>query len=402
MKSGLTSEEAVIKLKLSKPPPTGIEKYQYLQQIWKQEQMSSFKDFLRWYNNEDVVPILDAMQKMIAFYHDKDIDMLKLGCTLPNLANICLHKSTDAKFYQFTESDKDLIKNFEKMLLVVHPSILHANQLLMKLLSESLQTCANLLLGLMPANYILTQCVNPCRPDSIRVGISIQKLVDSHLDKTRPAVLEIWSCLISNEQYQKVKLRAALQQADKKMTPSVLMGFVLNATLCSKPWVAFTTSASAKSCVPLSLKRIINVVASKKRELDAMRRHYIQEKGCKVIEMWECEFWRLYKTTKTVKQHIREHFPYRRSLAAEQVLEDIKKGKLFGYVQCDIEVPEFSRPKFDNFPPIFENTLVSKNDIGDLMKTYAEEEGIMSQPRKMLISSFTLQNGALITPLLLF
>ena len=42
------------------------------------------------------------------------------------------------------------------------------------------------------------------------------------------------------------------------------------------------------------------------------------------------------------------------------------------------------------------------NDIGDLMKTYAEEEGIMSQPRKMLISSFTLQNGTLITPLLLF
>ena len=36
------------------------------------------------------------------------------------------------------------------------------------------------------------------------------------------------------------------------------------------------------------------------------------------------------------------------------------------------------------------------------MKTYAEEEGIMSQPRKLLISGFTLQNGTLITPLLLF
>ena len=36
------------------------------------------------------------------------------------------------------------------------------------------------------------------------------------------------------------------------------------------------------------------------------------------------------------------------------------------------------------------------------MKTYAEEEGTMSQYRKMLISSFTLQNGTLITPLLLF
>ena len=70
LKSGMTTEQAVVKLKLSKPPPTGIENYQYLQKIWKQEQMSSFKDFLRWYNNKDVVPTLEAMQKMIAFYHD--------------------------------------------------------------------------------------------------------------------------------------------------------------------------------------------------------------------------------------------------------------------------------------------------------------------------------------------
>ena len=50
------------------------------------------------------------MQKMIEFYHNKGIDMLKLGCTLPNLANIWLHKSTDSKFYPFTESDKDLLE----------------------------------------------------------------------------------------------------------------------------------------------------------------------------------------------------------------------------------------------------------------------------------------------------
>ena len=118
--------------------------------------------------------------------------------------------------------------------------------------------------------------------------------------------------------------------------------------------------------------------------------------------MLECEWWRLYKTTNTVKQHIREHFPYRRSLAAEQLLEEKKNGKLFGYVQCDIEVPENLRANFANFPPIFKNTLVIKRDIGDLMKNYAEEENFLSQPRKMLISSFTLQNGTLITPLLLF
>ena len=112
--------------------------------------------------------------------------------------------------------------------------------------------------------------------------------------------------------------------------------------------------------------------------------------------------WRLYKTTNTVKQHIPEHFPYSRSLAAEQLLEEIKEGKLFSYVQCHIEVPENLRANFAGFPPIFMNTLVSKSDIGDMMKNYAEEEWLLSQPRKTLISCFTLQNGTLVTPLLFF
>ena len=64
------------------------------------------------YSNKEVVPILEAMQKMIAFCHEKNIDMLKLGGTLPNLANTCLHNSTNAKYSPFTEGGNDL---FEKI-----------------------------------------------------------------------------------------------------------------------------------------------------------------------------------------------------------------------------------------------------------------------------------------------
>ena len=53
---------------------------------------------------------------MIAFYHEKSIAMLKLGCTLPNLANTCLEKSTVENFYPFMEGDKGL---FEKIRDVV-------------------------------------------------------------------------------------------------------------------------------------------------------------------------------------------------------------------------------------------------------------------------------------------
>ena len=83
-------------------------------------------------------------------------------------------------------------------------------------------------------------------------------------------------------------------------------------------------------------------------------------------------------------------------------MEQIRSGKLFGYVQCDIEVPEELKKKFDNFQQIFKNTNVGRHDIGLLMKDFNQKEGLLCQPRKMLISSHLLENGTLITPLLLF
>ena len=292
-------------------------------------------------------------------------------------------------------------KKFGKMLLVVHLSFLHAKHLLMKLSIESLQTFANLLLGLLPANYIPIRCVNPCLPIFIRVGIWIQKRVDSHLDKTRPAALRIWSSPISHEQDQNVKSKASSQEADRrKLTAAVLMSFVLIATLF-EAMGSFYDFCPCQELRPSLTEEGIKR-GGKKRRLDALRRLYIQEKGFKVFEMWECDWWRLCSTSNTLNQHILKHFAYRPSLGAVQLLEEIKEGKSFGYVQCDIEVPENLRSKFVNFPPIFKNTLVSRSHSGDLMKNYAEEDKLLSQPQKMLISSFILQNGTPITPLLLF
>ena len=118
--------------------------------------------------------------------------------------------------------------------------------------------------------------------------------------------------------------------------------------------------------------------------------------------MWEREWLSLYKTAASVRSHLRKNFPYRRPLNEEGLIQKIIVGRLFGYVQCDIEVAEHLRDYFSNFPPIFKNTAVSRDDIGNLLKQYAEKENIMVQPKRMLTSSFTLTNCTIITPLLLF
>ena len=46
--------------------------------------------------------------------------------------------------------------------------------------------------------------------------------------------------------------------------------------------------------------------------------------------------------------------------------------------------------------------IVGRHDIGLLMTDYAEKEGVLCQPRKILISRYLLGNGTLITLLLLF
>ena len=51
--------------------------------------------------------------------------------------------------------------------------------------------------------------------------------------------------------------------------------------------------------------------SNKKKKLNELRKQYIQEKGCNVIEMYEYDWWKKYKTDKSVKQHLREPLPYK-------------------------------------------------------------------------------------------
>ena len=51
---------------------------------------------------------------MIGFYHNKNIDLLKIGCILPILANMLLHMSTDGNIHQFTGGDKDVLQKIRE------------------------------------------------------------------------------------------------------------------------------------------------------------------------------------------------------------------------------------------------------------------------------------------------
>ena len=208
--------------------------------------MTVFKDFLQWYNNKDVVPTLEAMQKMIQFYHNKGMDMLKLGCTLPNLANICLHKSTNYKFYPFCESDKDLCEKIRED-MTGGPSIVFTRK---AVVDETFIRDSSNILELMRASFTLSQCVKICQQDCIRDGSLTLICRNSRLDIIELATLRIWSCLSIKNQDQNVKLRAFLHLENRrKLTVLMWTVIVITVKQYSRQWNATITFILVKKLV---------------------------------------------------------------------------------------------------------------------------------------------------------
>ena len=143
---------------------------------------------------------------------------------------------------------------------------------------------------------------------------------------------------------------------------------------------------------------------SELRAETAANTEYIQNEGYTVVELWECEWRRMKKTNPLLRRFLDSEFkrPLDQcwTLTQEQILESVVNESLFGVVECDIRVPESLKEKFSEMCPIFKNIEISRGDIGEYMKQYAEENDIMRRPRRSLIGSLKGDNILLATPLL--
>ena len=140
--------------------------------------------------------------------------------------------------------------------------------------------------------------------------------------------------------------------------------------------------------------------------LEETRRNsaYIRQQGFNLVECWECEWREMKKTNKGLQRFIatrlRRPLDKVKTMTLRTILDAVRDEKLFGCVECDIHVPERLRDKFSEMCPVFKNTDISRDDIGEFMKTYAEENDIMTRPRRSLIGSMVGEKILLATPLL--
>jgi hypothetical protein len=115
---------------------------------------------------------------------------------------------------------------------------------------------------------------------------------------------------------------------------------------------------------------------------------YIQDNGYAVKQMWECDWERLKKEDPAVKAFVKDMqrpCDGKFKMTEETILRAVMEDRMFGALEIDLEVPDHLKGKFAEMPPVFKNTDVSRDDIGDHMKSYAENRGSeMSTPTRRL------------------
>ena len=84
----------------------------------------------------------------------------------------------------------------------------------------------------------------------------------------------------------------------------------------------------------------------------------------------------------------------------QDIINGVDSGEIFGFIKLSIHVPESDIPKYSEFPPIFKNSPIEIEDMGETMQKFCEETGRKTGVKRSLISSMKGENIVISTPLL--
>ena len=123
---GKSEQKALQSLRIPVKPKTGPENYQWLQHLWTENQWSIIADFLKWYNDLDVTPVIRAIENMNEFHKNIRIDFIHQTISISGDAmRVCFNSITDpaAEFHLFNPKNKDVYQLFKEN-IVGGPSII--------------------------------------------------------------------------------------------------------------------------------------------------------------------------------------------------------------------------------------------------------------------------------------
>ena len=369
--------------------------YARCQVTWRDNRMKTMRDFLMWYNNRDVVPFLDAVDKQFAFYKQHNIDMFKDGVSVPGLTLLYLFNELPSNtfFTVFNQTNSDL-HLLVKDNIVGGPAIIfhrYHEKDITKIRGE--ETC-RAIVG-YDANALYLWALMQDMP----TGWYVRRREENQFrpQKAQPFGQMAVQWLTWESAKSGCAIRHQVNGREKVIGKRRVDGW------CAETRTAYQFHGcfwhGCPKCYDQNETNSVNgktmavLLEDTKKNTAYFRRHV------KVVEMWECE-WKEVRNESDVKTFLPPSSRPRWIMTQHQILAAVVDGTLFGMVECDVRVPEELQDYFSEMQPVFKNAIVTRDDIGAFMRQYAEEHDILSKPRVMLVGSFRVIKILLATPLL--
>lgn len=386
-----------------------IQDYERCKKMWKDKEMRSLRDLLIHYNNEDVKHFIPALERQNEFYKSRNLDF-KSAISVPGLAIRYLFqlKDPEAPIFLFGERFKDihqLIKtNIRGGLSMVFSRYQEAGVTKIKPEyfgsdAKETQVCVG---------YDATALYLSCLINEMPTGAFVRRKSETNfkIEKSYNAGVKAteWLKWIENE--LNVKIKHQFNGVEKRIGGRRIpvdgytvmadgIEVVFNYSGC---WyhshLCVSTPSGKHNSKDLDLQNQIETYKKLK---------YFKDLGYIVHHIWECEFDQLKRENSTVREFCKSLdfiVDSRYQLSEAKILEEIQSGKMFGMAEVDIETPESLKEIYSEYQPIQKHANVSRNDIGDHMRKFAEENGLLKKPTRSLLNSYFGKKILLATPLL--
>ena len=355
------------------------EKYKECLNIWKEKGMRSFADYVRYYNNNDVIGLVEVIEQMIEIYKQKSIDPFKTVVSLPGLTQQYLFQNLgkDEYFVSFGQEHQDLYKLL-KGAVVGGPSLVFTryHEKGVTNIRGGDQKCEKVL-G-FDANSLYLWCLAQLMP----TGHYSRRRKPDFKRETRYSQESLqWLTWISKT--TGVKIQHAENGGEVRIDNYYCDGFDKdNQTVYSYHGCYW----HGHSC---------NLNYDQDKWADTLQReHHLRDLGYKVVSITSCE-WHKREESNIWYEKDKEE-----GCTMDDILRGVKNDDIFGFVRCDIHVPEHLIARFSDFPPLFKNTEITIADIGQHMQEYCRKFTRKTGVKRALIGSMFANDILLLTPLL--
>ena len=135
------------------------------------------------------------------------------------------------------------------------------------------------------------------------------------------------------------------------------------------------------------------------------KQEYLKQLGYRVVVMWECQWSKIVSFSVEIKSFLSAYFGkvYGRmkdGMSTESILARVADGRLFGFVECDVSVPEDKLDYFSEMAPVFKNVDLSREHLSPHMRDFAEKFNFLKRPQRYLVGSLRGEKILLLTELL--